>query len=229
MKLKNPFKDLSRFELILWLFSVLSISVLFFFLSSKDYLTLIASLIGVTALIFTAKGYVLGQVLIVVFAVLYGIVSFYFKYYGEVITYLGMSSPIAVFTIISWIRHPYKKTSEVKISSMTKRQVIIMLALASIVTFVFYYILKALDTSNLIMSTVSVSTSFVAAYCAFKRSSFYAVGYALNDIVLIILWVLAAIQDISYTAMIACFVIFLINDLYGFYNWQRIKKRQSGQ
>ena len=229
MKLKNPFKDLSRFELILWLFSVLSISVLFFFLSSKDYLTLIASLIGVTALIFTAKGYVLGQVLIVVFAVLYGIVSFYFKYYGEVITYLGMSSPIAVFTIISWIRHPYKKTSEVKISSMTKRQVIIMLALAAIVTFVFYYILKALDTSNLIMSTVSVSTSFVAAYCAFKRSSFYAVGYALNDIVLIILWVLAAIQDISYTAMIACFVIFLINDLYGFYNWQRIKKRQSGQ
>ena len=229
MKLKNPFKDLSRFELILWLFSVLSISVLFFFLSSKDYLTLIASLIGVTALIFTAKGYVLGQVLIVVFAVLYGIVSFYFKYYGEVITYLGMSSPIAVFTIISWIRHPYKKTSEVKISSMTKRQVIIMLALAAIVTFVFYYILKALDTSNLIMSTVSVSTSFVAAYCAFMRSSFYAVGYALNDIVLIILWVLAAIQDISYTAMIACFVIFLINDLYGFYNWQRIKKRQSGQ
>jgi len=229
MKLKNPFKDLSRFELILWLFSVLSISVLFFFLSSKDYLTLIASLIGVTALIFTAKGYVLGQVLIVVFAVLYGIVSFYFKYYGEVITYLGMSSPIAVFTIVSWIRHPYKKTSEVKISSMTKRQVIIMLALAAIVTFVFYYILKALDTSNLIMSTVSVSTSFVAAYCAFMRSSFYAVGYALNDIVLIILWVLAAIQDISYTAMIACFVIFLINDLYGFYNWQRIKKRQSGQ
>lgn len=229
MKLKNPFKDLSRFELILWLFSVLSISVLFFFLSSKDYLTLIASLIGVTALIFTAKGYVLGQVLIVVFAVLYGIVSFYFKYYGEVITYLGMSSPIAVFTIISWIRHPYKKTSEVKISSMTKRQVIIMLALAAIVTFVFYYILKALDTSNLIMSTVSVSTSFVAAYCAFMRSSFYAVGYALNDIVLIILWVLAAIQDISYTAMIACFVIFLINDLYGFYNWQRIKKRQSSQ
>lgn len=227
MKLRNPFKDLTKFELMLWLFSVISISILFLFVSQKDYLTLIASLIGVTALIFVSKGYVFGQILVVVFSIFYGIISIYFKYYGEMITYLGMSTPIAILTAIEWLKNPYKKTAEVTVNTMTKRQIVIMLALAAVVTFAFYFILKALKTTNLILSTISVATSFVAAYLTFKRSAFYAIGYALNDIVLIILWVLATIVNISYLPMIACFVIFFINDLYGFYNWQRMKKRQA--
>ncbi|HHW90876.1 MAG TPA: nicotinamide mononucleotide transporter [Clostridiales bacterium] len=227
MKLRNPFKDLTRFELGLWLFSVISISILFLFASQKDYLTLIASLIGVTALIFVSKGYVFGQILVVVFSIFYGIISIHFKYYGEMITYLGMSTPIAILTAIEWLKNPYKKTAEVTVNTMTNRQIVIMLTLASVVTFAFYFILKALQTTNLIISTISVATSFVAAYLTLKRSAFYAIGYALNDIVLIILWVLATIVNISYMPMIACFVIFFINDLYGFYNWQRMKKRQA--
>ena len=105
MKVSNPFRDLSRLELFLWLFSVISISVSFlaaFALSSEcDVLTLIASLIGVTALIFLAKGYVLGQLLTIVFAVFYGIISYYFRYYGEMITYLCMSAPAALWSLIS--------------------------------------------------------------------------------------------------------------------------------
>ena len=80
MKFRSPFSDLSRFELGLWLGSVIIITLSFLFPEEKDYLTLIASLIGVTALIFVAKGYVLGQVLTVVFAVFYGIISVIFGY-----------------------------------------------------------------------------------------------------------------------------------------------------
>lgn len=86
MKIFNPLRDLSRFELCLWLASA-SVIVLSFLLSGGgDILTMISSLIGVTALIFVAKGYVIGQVLTVIFAVFYGLVSYYFRYYGEMIT-----------------------------------------------------------------------------------------------------------------------------------------------
>ena len=71
-------------------------------------LSAIASLIGVTALIFVAKGYVFGQIMTVAFAVLYGIISYFLAYYGEMITYLLMTSPIAIMSVISWIRHPIK-------------------------------------------------------------------------------------------------------------------------
>lgn len=225
--MKNLYKNLSKFELALWLFSTIIVIGSFLLSPSNNYLTLIASLIGVTALIFVAKGYVIGQILTVVFATFYGIISFYFRYYGEMITYLGMTSPIAILTVISWIKHPYENTSEVTVSQMTKRQVAVMFGLTVIITFVFYFILKALGTANLFFSTISVATSFLASYLTFMRSSYYAVGYMANDIVLIILWGLATFTDITYLPMIICFVMFLINDLYGFFNWQKMKKRQA--
>ena len=67
--MNNPFKDLTKFELILWIGSVFMVTASFLLAPTNDYLTLTASLIGVTALIFVAKGYVIGQVLTVVFAV----------------------------------------------------------------------------------------------------------------------------------------------------------------
>lgn len=227
MKFKNPFKDLSKFELVLWLGSLVVVSGAFVLSGLGDYLTLVASLIGLTALIFVAKGYVIGQVLTVAFAVFYGIISFYLKYYGEMITYLGMTAPIAIFTVISWVRHPYKQSSEVEVKHMTKKQVVFMLALTIAVTFVFYFILKALGTASLFFSTVSVATSFLASYLTFMRSPFYGLGYGANDIVLIVLWTIASVQNTAYIPMVVCFAMFFINDCYGFFNWQRMHKRQT--
>ncbi len=227
MKLKNPFKDLTKFELLLWLVSVSVIIISFVISGGDDILTIIASLIGVTALIFVAKGYVLGQVLTVVFAVFYGIISFYFKYYGEMITYLCMTGPIAVMAVVSWIKNPYKGTKEVKVSHITRKQVITMSALAIVVTIAFYFILNFLGNANLIVSTFSITTSFVASYLTFLRSPYYALAYSANDIVLIVLWTLATIENISYLPMILCFVMFLANDIYGYINWRRMRIRQE--
>jgi nicotinamide mononucleotide transporter PnuC len=224
--MKNPFKELTKFELGLWLSSVLIVGVSFLLLPQKDYLTLVASLIGVTALIFVAKGYVIGQVICVVFAAFYGIISFHFRYYGEVITYLCMTTPMAIMAVVSWLKHPYKGTKVVEVNKMTRKQILIMFTLAAIVTVIFYFILSALNTANIIFSTISISTSFLAVYMTYMRSPYYAIGYACNDIVLIILWVLASIENPSYIPMIVCFIMFLANDIYGFVNWQRLKQKQ---
>ncbi len=227
MKKHNPFRSLSKFESTLWIISSITVASSYLASPSKDYLSLIASLIGVTALIFVSKGFAIGQVLTVVFAVFYGIISFYFKYYGEMITYLFMTSPIAILSVISWIKHPYKKTAEVTVNRMTKKQVFIMFLLAFTTTALFYFILKYIGNENLLFSTFSITTSFVASYLTLMRSPYYALAYALNDIVLIVLWSLAAIADIKYLPMIICFIMFLLNDAYGFYNWKRIQKRQQ--
>lgn len=218
---------LNRFERILWLVSLLVVTVSFLLSPQRDWLSLGASLVGVTALIFVAKGYVLGQALIVVFAVLYGAVSFYFRYYGEMLTYLGMSAPCAVFAMISWIRHPYRESAEVAVRQLKKKHWIIVSFLSTAVTVLFYFLLRALKTANLGFSTLSVATSFFASSLTFLRSPYYAVAYAANDVVLIVLWILATIKDPSYLPMIFCFVMFFANDLYGFFNWQKMKKRQG--
>ncbi len=225
--MKNPFRDLTKFEFCLWLTSVVVVALSYILSGAGDVMTALSSLIGVTALIFVSKGYVFGQVLCLIFAVAYGIVSFYFGYYGEMITYLGMSAPAAMMSIISWLRHPYKGTKEVEVSAVTKKQWLIGTVIAVAATVAFYFILSALDTKNIGFSTLSVTTSVAASYLTFLRSPFYGIAYGLNDIVLIVLWILASIENISYIPMIVCFIMFLCNDIYGFYNWQRIKTKQS--
>ena len=228
MKRQNPFAFLSRFELCLWLFSLAVVAISFFFLPEKDYLSLIASLVGVTALIFVAKGMVFGQILTVLFAVLYGIISFHFRYYGEMITYLCMSAPAAILAVISWIRHPYRQSEEVRVNrSMPLWQILLMILATLAVTVAFYFILGALNTANLLFSTVSVTTSFLASFLTWVRSPWYALAYAANDVVLIILWILAALVQPAYIAMVLCFLMFLLNDIYGFVNWRRMQRRQS--
>ena len=226
-KFSNPFKELNRFEWGLWAFSVISVILSFSLTKEKDIISLIASVFGVTALIFVAKGMVIGQLLCVFFSAFYGIISYKYAYYGEMITYLCMSTPIAMASVIAWLRHPFHDSRVVEVSKISKKCKIGLIILAPTVTLLFYFILKYLGTANLIVSTFSVTTSFIAAYLTYFRSSFYAIGYSINDIVLIVLWVLAACKDISSAPMILCFVAFLVNDLYGFYNWEKLKKQQK--
>ncbi len=228
MKLKNPFKEFTKFELILWLSSCALITAIFALGGQKDTLTLVASLIGVTALIFVAKGDVIGQAITILFAIFYSIISFKFQYYGEMITYLGMTAPISLFSTISWIKNPYENgKNEVRIASLTKFKFMILSLLTIAVTIIFYFILKYFETSSLIVSTISIATSFMASSLCFLRSPYYAVAYACNDIVLIILWIIATVQNIMYLPMILCFVIFLVNDIYAFTNWERMRIRQA--
>ena len=228
-KFQNPFKKLTVFEWCLWGASMTGVLLAFLIPAEKDIPSLIASLIGVTALIFVAKGMVVGQVLTVVFAVAYGIVSWTQRYYGEMITYLCMSAPMAISAIVSWLKHPYKDSGEVKTKRLSAKEWTFLSLATVIVTVAFYFLLDALGNANLIVSTLSVTTSFFAASLTFLRSPYYAIAYAANDGVLIALWIFSAVIDISYLPMVLCFVMFLLNDLYGFYSWKRMEKRQSAQ
>lgn len=226
--MKKLFTYFSKTELILWSTSVIFIFVAFYLFDRENYLTLIASLLGVTSLIFNAKGNPIGQALMIAFSLLYGIISYTFAYYGEMITYLGMTMPMAIFALIAWLKNPYKgNKAEVKVNSIAKTEQTFMYLLCLIVTVVFYFILKYFNTANIIPSTISVTTSFLAVYLTFRRCPTFALAYATNDVVLIILWTLASLTDIRYISVVFCFVAFLFNDLYGYISWQRMKRRQS--
>lgn len=225
----KEFKDyFSKSEIVLWSSSVMVIIISFCVFDRINYMTLCASLIGVTSLIFNAKGNPFGQLLMVVFSLLYGIISYIFSYYGEMITYLGMTMPMAIFALISWLKNPYNgNKAEVKVNSIGKRENVCMWIVTFVVTFLFYLILKCFNTANIIPSTISVTTSFLAVYLTFRRSPYFALAYAANDIVLIILWILASLYDIRYVSVVVCFIAFFANDIYGFVSWRKMKTRQQ--
>lgn len=226
--MNNPIKTLTKREWSIWLGSI--IIVLISNLATKDFdlLTLVAALTGVTSLIFAAKGNVWGQVLMILFSILYGIISFRFRYWGEMMTYLGMTLPMAVWSTITWIENPSENNgNEVQIQSLSKKHIVALCISGIIVTAVFYYILKSFNTPNIIFSTISIITSFIATSLTMLRSSYYAVWYAVNDVVLIILWVLASLKDPAYIPVVVNFSIFFMNDMYGFMSWKQRELEQA--
>ena len=227
-KYKTVFNYFSKPELLLWIFSALLIIISFVIFDRAGYLTLAASLTGITSILFNAKGNHAGQALMIVFSFLYGYISYTFSYYGEMITYLGMTMPMAVFALVAWLRHPYQgKKSEVAVNRINGKEIILMLFLAVCVTVVFFFILRKLNTANIYPSTLSVTTTFIAVYLTFRRSPYFSAAYAANDIVLIILWSLASIKSAKYIPVTVCFTAFLINDIYAFFSWKAMEKRQS--
>ena len=229
LSLRKITQYFSKTELALWSLSAACIILSFYIFNRENPLMLCASLVGITSLVFNAKGNPFGQLLMVLFSMLYGVISFTFSYYGEMVTYLGMTMPMALFALISWLKNPYNgNRAEVKVNTLGKYEIQLMVGLSAIISILFYFILKYFETPNLLPSTLSVTTSFLAVYLTFRRSPYFALAYAANDMILILLWTLASISDRCYISVAVCFVAFLVNDLYGYISWQNMKLRQSG-
>lgn len=228
IKLHNPFKELTRFEWILWIVSIVILLATFIIGGERNPAIIAATLVGVTGLVFIARGDVWGHICTIVFAILYSIVSVSFMYYGEFITYAFMTLPLAAISLISWLRHPFEDSKEVKVGHMNKKKWLFAVAGTAAATVIFFFVLKAFKTNSLVFSTISIATSFLAATLTAFRSHLYAAAYAANDIVLIVLWIIATIEDPQYLPMVISFSIFLVQDIYGLISWKRMKKRQHG-
>ncbi len=226
MNIFRSIQNLTKAEKGLWLGSLMIIFISSALLPDPDWLSVITSLVGATALIFVGKGDPIGQLISIIFGVLYAIVSWHFRYYGEMVTYLCMTSPSAAWALYTWLKHPYSKV-EVRVANMNVLKWLALFISSIAITVVMYFVLGFFGTANLIVSTVSVTTSFMASMLTVLRSPYYALFYAMNDIVLIVLWVLAAIVNIGYLPMLICFIVFLINDIYGFVNWRKMRTKQS--
>ena len=139
-----------------------------------------------------------------------------------------MTMPMGVVALVSWIKNPYKgNKAQVEIYNINKKDIWQMIILTVGVTFVFYYILAYFNTANLVPSTISVTTSFAAVFLTYKRSPYYAIAYSFNDIILIVLWMMAGMEDMKYFSVVVCFIIFLVNDIYGFLSWKKMQNKQN--
>lgn len=217
-------KCMTTQELTIWVVSVTSIvlsgMLIGMLIGNADLMLIITSCIGVSGLIWVAKRKGMGRVLVVAFSVLYAIISIKNKYYGEMITYLFMTVPIALVTIKVWLNNMGEENT-VEVKEETKKQILLIFLCSLVVTYLMYYVLVYFDTSSIVLSTISITTSFLAATLMLVRSKYYAVAYAMNDVVLIGLWIIASMSNIENISMVVCFVIFLINDIYGFISWSK--------
>lgn len=219
---------LNLYELFVLVGGTIALTFSFFLQSGdKNVLSLICSLFGTVGILFIAKGVILGQYLTLIYAVFYIILSFFSGYYGECILILITTLPGCICAIVTWRKHLTGAQGKVQIGKLRKWEYFALAGGIAVITFLAYFVLRALNTNQLEISTISFITSLGAAYMLIRRSPYYAVFYLLNDIILIVLWSCAYVAGETVLPSIICFVIFLFNDSYGLYNWLHRSKTEG--
>ena len=225
--INNYFKDWTKFELAL-LICGLTVSILSSIIFKGTIIdTLYTSLYLITALLMS-KGKVESYFVGFISVFFYGIVLYNQGYYGELIITIFLTFPIMIIGIISWLRNQDKEDDVVIINTLTRKEIIISLASQLILFWIYYFLLKAFNTDLLVISSISVVTSVLASYFEARRSELSLFCYIANDMVIIKLWIIPVIA--GETALISVLVgpiLLLINDIYGSYNWIRLKEIQK--
>lgn len=226
-KIKKYFEDWNKFELtflICGLIASITSSIIF---KGTIIDTLYTSLYLITALLMS-KGKVECYFVGFISVFFYGIVSYNQGYYGELIITAFLTFPIMIIGIVSWLRHQDKEEDTVIISSLSKKEIVIALLSQLVLFWTYYFLLKAFNTDLLVISSISVLTSVLASYFEARRSELSLFCYIANDLVIITLWIIPIINgQTQLISVIVGPVLLLINDIYGSYNWKRLKKNQA--
>lgn len=220
-------KDWTKFEKTL-LFIGIIVPALAGIIFKSDLLTTTCSIVGITTALLLAKGKHLGQIFGLLIVVLYSIVSFKNKYYGEVLIYLCIMLPMYFIGIISWLKHQNKKTNSVEINNIKIKEWTTISILSIFIFLGIYFLLKSFNTSQLFISSLSVMDSLFAIYLSIRRSKYNFYFYIVNDLILIVLWGIPTVSgSLILLPLVINPIINLINDIYGIYNWKKLEKIQK--
>ena len=223
--IKRIFGEWNIVESIFYVFGlalIITMSIIF----KASWISAVAGIFGLSCVLFAAKGKVICVFLTWGMIVFYSMLSYQNKYYGEVFINLFLMFPMTLIQLVAWIKN-LGKDHVVKVNSITKKEILIVGLVACGAFVAFYFILRALGTSQLVLSTVSILTSVIATYFQSRRSRYGFLSFFFNDTVLCVLWSMATIEDIKNVSMLVAVALYVICDIYGFISWGVMQKRQQ--
>ncbi len=225
----NYFKDWNLFEK-LYLFVGIVVGILTSIIFNGTIIDSLYTVTYLTTAILMSKGKVESYFIGIISVFFYGIVSYNQGYYGELLITIFLTFPMMIIGIISWLKHQDKDEDVVIISSLSKKEIVFAFSSQLILFWVYYFLLKAFNTDLLMISSLSIVTSVLATYFEARRSELSLFCYVANDLILITLWMIPIINgDTSLISVLIGPMLLLVNDIYGSYNWKRLKDIQKGK
>lgn len=223
IKQKKYLNSWSNFEIFLLLSSIYFIIILGFVVKS-NLLAISVAFLGVFSSLNRAKGKVLSQTTGIILSILYSIIAFQNKYYGEVIIYLFIMLPIYISSVYTWLKYKNNKTNEVLQNNISKKTTLLLFIINFCLFFLLYFILKIFNTNQLLLSTFSMLVKLNAAYLALKRNKYSFIFYTISAIMLLMLWGIPIFNgQYELLPMLFDSILLIINNIYGFVKWSKNK------
>ena len=226
MKCWKGYNILDLVLISIGIITVTSTSIIF---NSKWYIIL-NTILGLLCVFTQAKGKIATQFIGVIYFCFYIGISYSQKYYGEVVLYLTILLPMYIYGIIHWLRNRDSKEENTVVvrSNLSKKEWLILSIGFILLSIIVYFILKSLDTSQLLISTLSFVSMLPAVYLLARRCKWNQVAFLINDFIVPLLWIFLVIEGNTIFVPMCIYHVFQITyDVYGFIEWIKLEKRQS--
>ena len=154
----KTWKGYNLLDLLLILIGIITLTITSIIFHSQWYIIL-NTILGLLCVFTQAKGKIITQVIGIVWFCVYACIAYSQRYYGEVIVYIGIMLPMYVYGVIHWLKNrDHKEENTVLVrNNLSKKEWIISSLCFLLVSVLIYFILKVLNTSQLLISTLSFS------------------------------------------------------------------------
>ena len=227
--LKKYFKQWNLFEKLFTLTAVVSM-IIFAVIWKSWWVELTASVLSIIWIMLIAKGKVEGYVVGFLATILYAWVSVFYRYYGELLISIFITTPLNVYGFIQWVnnrRQDKKLGKVVVVGGVQKKELVILLSSQLILSVGYYFLLKVFNTEFLLVSTISICTSTIGTYLLLRRSDHSWIAWILNAIIQVVLWTyILIVFGLSSFVMFWFALLSLLNNVYGYISWIKLKKSQ---
>ncbi len=227
--LKKFYNSLDQFEK-LWL--IVSTLILFaveiYF--EDSLIGMITTLTGILNVVLIAKGSMINYAFGIVSTILYTIIAYNAGYGGDFVTFMFYYVPLNFVGIYAWKDHAKDDTNLQDVKRMTIPQMISAVIILIVGTYITMLCLP-LVTSIFNMPInklpfVDAFTTFAGIFAGIlmiKRYQEQWYIWAFVNIGSVIMWVTMIGKDDAALAMVVMWSAYLINALYGAYNWHKME------
>lgn len=219
--IKKYFADWTAFEKI-WLVVSCLVMVGLSVAWQDSPLALLSGITGIISVVLCAKGKLENYPFGLVQVTTYGYICYQANIYGEAM-YNAVMVPIIIFGFFSWRKNMAESGEEVKARNLTTKGWAALIVGTSIAIVAYNSFLGFLGGELTIVDSATTTMSLIAAFLMLARYSEQWILWIVVNIGSIILWVLLLMEgDSSAVTMIVMWSAYLINAIYGYWNWRKL-------
>lgn len=180
-----------------------------------------AALTGIWCVILTGKGKLSSFWFGSINTVLYAIIAWEAKYWGEVMLNLIYYVPMNFVGLYMWSKNMNKETEEVVKKRLSLKKSIMSYGLVIVGTLGYGLFLKVLNGTLPFVDSMSTVFSVFAQFLCVKRYMEQWVLWVIVDVVTVIMWIYAFVNGTGDMATVLMWSIYLINAIFMFIKWKK--------
>lgn len=206
------------------------VNLIFGIIANSTTLALSNSFFAVLGSVFNTKGSPLGYAFNLLETITYIFLSYDLKYYAEALINVVGFIPMSIYGFFAWLKNMNGDTKSINVKTLSLKEIIIASLIQLILIYPYYLLLVYFDTALPFISAISLAFTILAMYFGTRMSVLNYYIYIIQSIIKIVLWLSPVLQgNYDNVPVLVTSVLYMIGDIYGIYNWNRLKRVQQDE